>query len=583
MICGKILGIYQRRACSNVQNPSLHIHPDNVKPSVQTVLDPKNNKGLGFNIEERQRLGVHGLFPYTFRTLDEQVVSVLTNFRGRTSNLSRYRYLRSVRQRHERLYFRFISECIEEVLPVIYTPTVGEACSVFGTLFRNPIGLFINKFDRGHIKDVLANWPEKDVRIVVVTDGERILGLGDLGANGMGISVGKLELYTALGRIDPQYALPVTLDVGTNNEKLLNDPLYIGIREKRMTGEEYEDFVDEFIDAVTETWSHKTLVHFEDFSTVHAFRFLDKYQNCYTFINDDVQGTASTVLSGFLVIEKITKKPLNEHVFLFAGAGSAATGTADLLVKELIQRGLEKDEAVKNIYLCDEKGLVTKDRPDMLERLKPLAKDTSMAIKSVAECVEKLKPSILVGATGVGGIFTEQILQNMAKNHEKPGIIALSNPTDKSECTAEQAYKHTEGRAIFSSGSPFPPVVINGKRRVTGLANNCFIFPGVGLGVLCANPHHIPEEVYLVAAHTMANSISDESLESGSIYPSVKDAADLAFNIGVKVAEHFFEVGLSDADPKPKDICECVKSQLYPTDYGSSLTPTWSYPNLKKN
>ncbi|ALC41685.1 Menl-1, partial [Drosophila busckii] len=536
---------------------------------------------MAFNMEERQRLNVNGLFPSAVRTIDEQIYSVTANFLSRPTNISRYRYMRSLRARQERLYFRFLSVCTKDVLPVIYTPTVGEACTVFSMIYRGPMGIYLTKYDHEHMTDVLKNWPETDIRVVCVTDGERILGLGDLGANGMGISVGKLDLYTALGRLPPKYLLPVVLDVGTNNKELLADPLYVGVREKRVRGQEYDDLVQEFMDAVVKCYGRRTLIHFEDFATPNAFRFIKKYQSKYCYFNDDIQGTAATGLAGFLNIERVTKKKLQEHVILFVGAGSAALGIGRLLLRELMNRKLSEEEACKQIYIVDANGLLTTDRTDIVDDIKPFAKKES-PMKNLEEIVEKFKPSIILGATGQGGIFTEKLLQTMAKNHERPGIFACSNPTIKAECTAEQAYKATEGRALFASGSPFPPVVHNGKRITPGQANNCFAFPGIGMAVFCCRPRFIPDEIWIMAARTLADFVSDEDIASGRLYPLVQDATEVAFHISVVIAEYLYDNELATIHPRPDNICKFVTSHLYSPSYDSSLSPTWPYPEFER-
>ncbi|XP_032591046.1 NADP-dependent malic enzyme isoform X2 [Drosophila grimshawi] len=432
------------------QQPVRHWHANIIKQDYRKVIDPKYNKGLGFTHEERQKLSVIGLLPCAYRTEAEQLYAANVNFNSQESNMGRYLYLRTLRSRQERLYYRFVSEYVEKVMPIIYTPTVGAVCQRFSSIYSSSMGLYVCKYDRGNMYHVLNNWPGKDIRAVCVTDGERVLGLGDLGAHGMGIAVGKLDLYTALGKIPPQYLMPVVLDVGTNNKMLLADPLYIGVREKRCTGKEYEDLVQEFMDGVVSSWGHETLIHFEDFATPNAFKFISKYQDNYCYFNDDIQGTAATGLAGFLAVERITKRPLNEHLILFVGAGSAALGIGKLVVKELMSRKMSAEEAMKNIYLMDSFGVVTKDRKDfILPDIEPFAKDMP-PLTDLEQVVKELKPSILLGATGQGGIFTENVLRLMAQDQKQPAIFACSNPTSKAECTAEQAYNFTEVQCVPS-------------------------------------------------------------------------------------------------------------------------------------
>ncbi|XP_064543634.1 NADP-dependent malic enzyme-like [Drosophila montana] len=560
--------------------PKRYRHANVIKADYRKVTDPHYNKGMGYTHDERQRLNVIGLMPCAYRSETDQLDAVNANFQSQKTNLGRYLYLRTLRSRQERLYYRFVTEKIEDVMPIIYTPTVGAVCQAFSLIYHSTMGLYVSKYDKGYMTHVLSNWPSKDIRAVCVTDGERILGLGDLGAGGMGISVGKLDLYTALAKVPPQYLIPVVLDVGTNNKQLLSDPLYIGVREERCKGKEYEDLVQEFMESVVKVWGYQTLIHFEDFATPNAFKFINMYQDKFCYINDDIQGTASCGLAGFLAVEHITKKPLKDHVVLFVGAGSAALGISKLLVKELISRKISEEDAVKNIYITDVEGLITKDRKEFaIPDLKLFAKDTP-PIKDLEELVKNLKPSIILGATGQGGIFTENILRIMGTEHKQPAIFACSNPTNKAECTAEQAYNITEGRALFASGSPFPPVVINGKRLIPTQANNAFAFPGVALGVLCTRPRTIPDKVFLVAAHEIAKYSREFSSDDAALFPPIKEAANVAFTVAVAVAKLLIDEGNANVYPIPTNICEFVQSYQYYTDRHAALPSTWKYPEM---
>ncbi|EDW62037.2 NADP-dependent malic enzyme [Drosophila virilis] len=560
--------------------PRRYRHANVIKAEYRKVTDPHYNKGMGYTHDERQKLNVIGLFPSAYRSEAEQISAVNANFHAQQSDLARYLYLRTLRSRQERLYYRFVIEKIEEVMPIIYTPTVGAVCQAFSLIYHSTMGLYVSKYDKGYMTDVLSNWPNTDIRAVCVTDGERILGLGDLGAGGMAISVGKLDLYTALAKVPPQYLIPVVLDVGTNNQQLLSDPLYIGVREKRCKGKEYEDLVQEFMDAVVKVWGYQTLIHFEDFSTPNAFKFINMYQDKYCNINDDIQGTASCGLAGFLAVEHITKKPLKDHTVLFVGAGSAALGISKLLVKELISRKLSEEEAVKNIYITDVEGLITKDRQKFdIPDLKLFAKDRP-PVKDLEQLVKEIKPSILLGATGQGGIFTENILRIMGSENEHPAIFACSNPTNKAECTAEQAYNFTEGRALFASGSPFPPVVINGKRLIPTQANNAFAFPGIALGVMCTHPRTISDDVFLVAAHEIAKYCREFYPNDAALYPPIKEAANVAFSVGVAVAKFLIDERKANVYPIPTNVCEFVQSYQYYTERHATLPLTWEYPNM---
>ncbi|EDW31864.1 GL11345 [Drosophila persimilis] len=561
----------------------LQVHNDAsshvVRPDWHTITDGRWNKGLSFTIEERQRLGVHGLWPCSTRNMEEQLYAVGINFQARKDNISKFTYINSLSQRHQRLFYRFLRDYTEAVLPVIYTPTVGEIITSFGLHFKYPDGLYITIFDRGHIRDVLTNWKAKHVRAMCVTDGGRVLGLGDMGANGMGISIGKIALYTALAGVPPDQLLPVCLDVGTDNEELLGDPLYVGARIKRVRGAEYEDFVNEFMEAAVDTFGTDTFIHHEDFATPDAIKFLKKYQYSYCCFNDDVQGTGATGLAGMLNVERVTKRKLQDMVFLFAGAGSAALGIANMLLTALKSRGLTSEEAASKIYLFDQNGLVTCASEKIEAQARKFAKPMD-PIKDLAAAVDHLKPSILLGATGVGALFSEQVLRSLAKHQERPAVFALSNPTNRTECTAEQAYNFTEGRVLFCSGSPFPPVVFNGKRFTPAQANNCLVFPGIALGAICARARFLPDDVYSEVAVTLAKSTSEERLAAGSLYPAIKEAHSLALDVGVTVCQYLFENGLSNIYPVPKDVCEFVQKTQYRLVYESALPPTWPYPDF---
>ncbi|EDW74004.2 uncharacterized protein Dwil_GK21603 [Drosophila willistoni] len=554
-------------------------HENVVRPEMHVVTGESFNKGLAFTMEERQILGVHGLWPCSYRTIHDQLYAVMANFNARSDNIGRFTYLLSLSRRHQRLFFRFLREHLEKVMPIVYTPTVADVVNAYGLLFRDPTGLYVTIFDRGHIIDVLKNWrAEKQVRAVCVSDGGRVLGLGDMGASSMGICVGKMALYTALGGVPPNQLLPIALDVGTDNEELLNDPLYVGARTKRVQGDEYEEFVQEFVDAVLECFGPNTCIHFEDFATPNAFKFLEKYQRSFCCFNDDIQGTGAMSLAGFFNVERVVQRKLEDHVFLFAGIGSACLGIANMLLSELKRRGLKQKDACQNIYMINEHGLLNDALPGCVNEARKFAKPLDCV--KLDEAVEQLKPSILVGGSSVRGLFTEEVLRLMAKYNERPVIFALSNPTNKAECTAEQAYQYTEGRAIFCGGSPFPPVTYNGKRLQPGQANNCLIYPGLALGAISARASYLPNEVFSVAASTIAKFTSEENLNSGNMYPSMRDANEVSFHVGVSVAEYLIENDISNLRPLPENICEYMKNRQYSLDYGKSLPETWTFPHF---
>ena len=444
------------------------------------LRDPALNKGSSFTEEEREVLGLRGLLPAVVQSMEVQVLRVLENFRRKSNDIEKYLFMIGLQDRNKTLFYRVVIDYIEEMMPIIYTPTVGQACQEYGHIFRRPRGVFISAKDRGRMPELLRNWPYRDIRIIVVTDGERILGLGDLGADGMGIPVGKLALYTACAGIHPSLSLPVTLDVGTENEDLLNDPLYIGLKQRRLRGAAYDEFIEEFIVAVEEVFP-RTLVQFEDFGNINAFRLLERYRDKICAFNDDIQGTAAVALAGLYSALRIKGGKLSEQKFLLVGAGEAGQGAAALTVAALVAEGLSVEEARQRCWFVDSKGLVVKNRSDLTGRKLLYAHDHEF-IKDLAEVVEALKPTALIGVSGKHGLFARPVLEAMARHNERPIVFSLSNPTSKSECTAEEAYTSTEGRAIFASGSPFDPVMVNGKKLVPAQGNNVYIFPGVGLG-----------------------------------------------------------------------------------------------------
>jgi malate dehydrogenase (oxaloacetate-decarboxylating)(NADP+) len=504
------------------------------------------------------------LLPPRVCTQDEQVVRVLQNIRRKNSDLEKYIFLVSLQERNETLFYRVVSDYLEEMMPLIYTPTVGQACVEYGHIFRRPRGMFISARDKGRIAELLRNWPKQDVRIIVVTDGERILGLGDLGANGMGIPVGKLSLYTGCAGIHPAHCLPVTLDVGTNNEALLNDPLYIGLRQPRLRGEAYDELVDEFITAVHEQFPH-VVIQLEDFGNSNAFRLLNKYRDRVCTFDDDIQGTASVALAGVYSALRISGKRLQDQKFLFLGAGEAGIGIGDLIVAALVDEGMDPAEARRLCWFVDSKGLVVKSRSDLAEHKLPYAHDHEF-IPDFLTAVETLKPTAIIGVSGMPRMFTQPVVEAVARLNERPIIFALSNPTSKSECTAEEAYTWSHGRAIFASGSPFPSVNYNGKTFVPGQGNNSYIFPGVGLAAIACKARHMTDEMFYVAAKALDNMVLEEDLEQGRIYPPLDKVREVSAAIAAAVAEVAYERGLAETE-RPADLLAFVKSHMYEPVY----------------
>jgi len=530
--------------------------------------DPVLNKGTAFSDDEREVLGLRGLLPPMVNTQEEQAMRVLENFHRKPNDLERYIQLMALQGRSEHLFYRVIMDNIEQMMPIIYTPTVGQACQEYGHIFRIPRGIFISAKHKGRLSSLLRNWPYEDVRMIVVTDGERILGLGDLGAYGMGIPVGKLSLYTACAGVEPSQCLPIMIDVGTNNEDLLNDPLYIGLKQPRLRGEEYDEIIEEFIQAVEEVFPG-CVVQFEDFANINAFRLLKKYQERSCVFNDDIQGTASVTLAGLYSSLRITEKKLTDQKILFLGAGEAGIGIGKLIVSAMCAEGLTEEEARKKCWFVDSKGLVVKSRDNLAEHKLEFAHDYKSA-DDLLSAVESIKPTALIGVSGMTSAFTQPIVEAMSKNNERPIVFALSNPTSKAECTAQQAYEWSKGKAIFASGSPFAPVVYEGKTYVPGQGNNAYIFPGVGLGVIASEARLVTDEMFFSAAKALANEVTGSDLDQGRVYPSLTRIRSVSAVIATAVAEVAFEAGLSCRE-RPDSLREYVESLMYDPKYQSYI------------
>jgi malate dehydrogenase (oxaloacetate-decarboxylating)(NADP+) len=530
-----------------------------VKKGFDVLRDKAANRSLAFSRKERDRLGLRGLLPHHISSQDELVGRVMTTLRRLPRDIDRYMQLSALQERNEWLFYRTVIRHIEEILPWIYTPTVGEACREFSHIARDPKGFFITPDDRGDIHRILGNWPARDIRVIVVTDGQRILGLGDLGANGMGIPVGKLALYTACAGIPPGQCLPVTLDVGTNNEEMLRDQLYLGYGHRRIEGKRYFDLVDEFVAAVQKRYPD-ALIQFEDFLTPNAYALLNKYRDRVLCFNDDIQGTAAVALAGVYASTRVTGVPFKDLRIMFLGAGSAATGIADLMTSAFEQEGLTNRQARGRLWFVDLNGLVVKSRTDLLPHNLPYAHDHRPG--SFLEAIGSISPHVLIGATGAPGTFTREVVERMSAINERPVIFALSNPTSKAECTAEQAYTWSDGRAVFTSGSPFGTVMYQGVSRRPGQGNNAYVFPGIGLGAVACRARTLPDALFLEAARTLAGLVSEKDLEQGCLYPPLKDIRKISLAIAVRVAGKAYAMKLARGR-RPADLRKSIARLMY--------------------
>jgi malate dehydrogenase (oxaloacetate-decarboxylating)(NADP+) len=529
------------------------------KRGFEILGDKSLYKSIAFTRKERLRLGLEGLLPHVVATQAQLVHRVMTELRKLPRDLDRYMALSSLQERNEHLFYKTVIDNLEEILPWIYTPTVGEACKEFSHIVREPKGFFITPDDKGRIAKILGNWPVKDIRVIVVSDGQRILGLGDLGANGMGIPVGKLALYSACAGIPPRQCLPVLLDVGTNNEALRKDPLYIGYPRTRLKGRTYDALVDEFVRAVQKKYPG-ALIQFEDFLTPDAYALLERYRDRVLCFNDDIQGTAAVALAGAYASTRITKIAFRDLRIMFLGAGSAATGIADLMTSAFLSEGLSLEDARRRLWFVDVQGLVTKSRKDLMPHNLPYAHEHRSL--PFLEAIDAVKPHVLIGATGAPGTFTQAVVEKMAAFNARPVIFALSNPTSKAECTAEQAYAWSRGQAVFVSGSPFGTVSYGGRELRPGQGNNAYVFPGIGLGAVVCRARSIPDEFFLTAARTLAGLVTEKDLERGTVYPPLRDIRKISLAIAVAVIENAYRRNLAGAK-RPRNLKSAIARFLY--------------------
>lgn len=529
------------------------------------LRNPMLNRGSAFTQEERAAAGVRGLLPPAVETLELQAQRAIEQLRSYELPIHRYVYLDTLHNTNETLFYKVVSDYIEEVMPVIYTPTVGEACQKFSHIFQQARGLFVSIEDKGHVDEILANVEQDDVEVIVVTDGQRILGLGDQGVNGMGIPVGKLALYTACAGIAPEKTLPVTIDVGTNNADYLADPLYMGLRHERVQGEAYDELVDEFMQAVRRRWPN-VLVQFEDFGNANAFRVLDRWKDNALCFNDDIQGTACVAVTGFFSAMRVLGAKLADQRVLFLGAGEAASGIANLIAQAISdETGEPIEEARKRCFLYDSKGLVVASRTDLSHHKREFAHEAEFT-KTFEESIEQLRPTAIVGVAAQPNAFNEGVIRRMCELNERPIIFALSNPTSKAECSAEQAYRYSNGKALFASGSPFAPVDFNGMHFVPRQGNNAYVFPALGRGATFARSKTMPIGMFLAASRKLADLVSEEDLANGSLYPSLTDIRPISEAISVAVAEYAYANGLAQNE-KPEDLEAAVKASMWTPKY----------------
>ncbi|XP_074936907.1 NADP-dependent malic enzyme, mitochondrial isoform X1 [Phalacrocorax aristotelis] len=494
------------------------------KRGYDITRNPHLNKGMAFTLEERLQLGIHGLLPPCFLSQDVQVLRVMKNYENKSNDLDKYIVLMTLQDRNEKLFYRVLTSDIERFMPIVYTPTVGLACQQYGLAFRRPRGLFITIHDKGHIATMLNSWPEENIKA------------------------------------------------------LLSDPLYIGLKHKRVRGKQYDELIDEFMQAVTNKYGMNCLIQFEDFANANAFRLLNKYRNRYCTFNDDIQGTASVAVAGIFAALRITKNKLSDHKFVFQGAGEAAMGIAHLILMAMEKEGISREDAIKKIWMVDSKGLIVKGRSHLNHEKEMFAQDHP-SVNTLEEVVQKVKPTAIIGVAAIAGAFTEKILKDMAAFNERPIVFALSNPTSKAECTAEQCYRLTEGRGIFASGSPFSKVTLpNGQTFFPGQGNNAYVFPGVALGVIACGVRHISDDIFLLTAESIAAEVTEQNLAEGRLYPPLDSIREVSLKIAVKIVDWAYKHGLASWYPEPADKEAFVKRLIYSPDYDSFVIDDYRWP-----
>lgn len=520
-----------------------------------TLLElPLLNKGSAFSSTERSDFNLHGLLPEGIETIEEQHQRCYQQYTSFDEDINKHIYLRNIQDTNETLFYHLIDNHLSEMMPIIYTPTVGEACQRFSDIYRRHRGLFISYPNRDKIHDILQNVNRKNVKVIVITDGERILGLGDLGIGGMGIPIGKLSLYTACGGISPAYTLPITIDVGTNNQQLLNDPLYMGWRQPRISGEEYYDFVEEIFKAIQHRWP-KALIQFEDFAQNNAMPLLQKYRDSYCCFNDDIQGTAAVVVGSLIAACRAAKTPLIEQRIAFLGAGSAGCGIAEQIIAQMVADGLSDAQARERVFMVDRFGLITENQPNLRDFQRALAQDTDKVQQwadaedhiSLLDVVKNAKPSVLIGVSGQSGLFTEEIIKTLNSHCEHPIILPLSNPTSHVEAVPADIIRWTEGKALIATGSPFAPVNYQDRIYHISQCNNAYIFPGIGLGVIAAQATRVTNAMLIASSAALADCSPKLQDPQADLLPDLDSIKDVSKFIAFHVAKAAINDGVAPA------------------------------------
>ena len=538
------------------------------KRGIDLLQDPSLNKSTAFTEAEKQSLGIVGLVPDVTESIDLQLRRVMMQLGHKSTDLDRYIYLVNLLDHNETLFYKTVMSDPARFMPIVYDPTIGEACLKFGHIYRQTRGMYLSITRRGKVKEILRNWPQKDVRFICVTDGGRILGLGDLGANGAGIPIGKLELYTACAGVPPQYLLPMYLDAGTNNEQYLHDPLYLGMRKTRPSSEELYAFVDEFVEAVQEVFP-KCCIHFEDWTGVDAIHLLQRYRDKYCVYNDDVQGTAGITLAGMVNAAKLKGAKLKDEKYLFLGAGSAGIGLADLLCSALVGQGMKLKEAQSRVHMFDVNGLLESSRTDLIDFQKPYAHKHAPT-RDFVDAIESIKPTTIIGVSTIGGAFTQKVIETMSRINERPIVLALSNPTEHAECTPEQAYTWSKGKAIYAAGVQFPPVHVNGQAFLPGQANNFYIFPAVGMAIFATQTSRVTDQMFIEAAYAVADQVQPELLKQGLLYPLQANILETEIETAARVAKLVFDSGLARVE-RPADMVSFIRRHVYKPGYPAEV------------